>query len=151
MSDQSVSVNRGTAERPFTSLLSEPDIRPSPASQVATNSRKIQCWKLAFRVAGPGADYAFLAAELVALAHCGIQRTRNARLDRVSVRSAGVCHVDRQSGASTPHRQRGADALALFERHVARAILGRIVIRLAISAAFADGECSRSPRRRSRA
>src|SRR5579872_197155 len=96
-------------------------------------------------VAGPGADDAFLAAEFVALAGGFIQRTRNMRLDRIAMGTAGVGHVNRQRGAGTFHRDRLAVAVALLERGGARRIFARIVVSLPVSAAFADGKGARRP------
>src|SRR5204862_1291261 len=67
-------------------------------------------------VAGPGADDAFLAAELVALAGRGIEGRGNLRLHRIAVRAAGILHVDRERSAGALHGDGGALALALLQR-----------------------------------
>src|SRR3954447_5255118 len=96
-------------------------------------------------VAGPGADHAFLAAELVTLLGRGIERTRNFRFYGIAVGTAGIGHVDCERGAGALHGERGAIALALLQRRGARGFLGRIVVSLAVGAAFADGECAGRP------
>jgi AhpC/TSA family len=53
---------------------------------------------------------------------------------------ARVGHVDRQCRAGALHDHRGAVALAVLQRRVARRLLGRIIVGLAIGAAFADGK-----------
>src|ERR1700757_328787 len=104
-------------------------------------------------VAGPGADHAFLAAELIAFARRLVERVRNLRPHRVAVRAARVGHIDGEGGAGTAHGDGLAVALALFERRDARGVFGRIVKSLAIGAAFADGKgagrkCGRRRRHR---
>src|SRR5258706_7341558 len=96
-------------------------------------------------VAGPCADHAFLAAEFITLACRLVERTRNPRLDRVTVGAAWVGQVHRQRGAGALHGQRGAFALALLARGGPRHGLARIVVGLAVGAAFADRECARRP------
>src|ERR1700689_1124337 len=66
-------------------------------------------------VAGPGADHALLAAELVALAGRFIERTRNVRLDRIAVGATGIAHIDRKRGTGALHGNRLAVAAALLE------------------------------------
>src|SRR5947209_18091072 len=101
---------------------------------------------LAPGVAGPGADHAFLAAEIVAFFCGGVQRGGDLRLDRIAVRAAGVAHVDGQRRAGLFHGHRRALALALLPRGGERALLSRIIDRLAVGAAFADGEGARGLR-----
>src|SRR5689334_6439703 len=101
--------------------------------------------KLPLRVAGPGADHAVLAAEFVAFAGGFVERTRNMRAHRITVGTAGVAHVDRECRAGTLHGDRGTFTLALFQRRDAGGILARIIVSLAISAAFADRESARPP------
>src|SRR4051794_16674666 len=101
---------------------------------------------LALGVAGPGADHAFLAAEIVALFGGGVQRGGDLRLDRIAMGAAGVGHVDGKRRAGLFHRNRGALALALLARGGERGLLGRIIDGLAIGAAFADGEGAGGPR-----
>src|SRR5712664_3461081 len=93
-------------------------------------------------VAGPGADHAFLAAELIALAGRLVERTRNPRLDRITVGTAGIGHVNHQRGTGAFHGQRGAIALALLAGRGPRRLLARIVVGSAVGAALADRECS---------
>src|SRR5205823_8775474 len=90
---------------------------------------------------------AFLAAELVAFAGCGIQRTGNMWPDRIAVGAAGIFRVDRQRRTGTLHGHRPAIALALFLRRRPGAGLTGIVIGLAISTAFADRKRARRPGR----
>src|SRR6187397_123776 len=96
-------------------------------------------------VAGPGANHAFLAAELVAFAGRCIERARNLRLHGVAVRAAGVGHVDSECSTGALHGDSGTLAFALLQRRNARGILGRIIEGLAVGAAFTDRECTRSP------
>src|ERR1700682_6501734 len=93
--------------------------------------------KLPLGVAGPGADHAFLAAGFVAFAGRLVERTGNPGLDRVAVGAAGGGHVDRQRGAGALHGQRGALAPAVLAGLGARHLLARIVVGLAVGAAFA--------------
>src|SRR5215468_9526074 len=67
-------------------------------------------------VAGPGADHAFLAAELIALLGRGVERGRNLRFDGIAVSAAGIGHVDRECRAGALHGDGGAGALALLLR-----------------------------------
>src|SRR5437868_15340282 len=46
-------------------------------------------------VAGPGADHAFLAAEIVAFFGGFVQRARHLRLDRIAVGATGIGQVHR--------------------------------------------------------
>src|SRR5271163_3847299 len=98
---------------------------------------------LSLGVAGPGPDHAFLAAIFVAFAGGFVERTRNVRLDRIAVGTAGVGHVDGKRSTSALHRHRFAVAVALFERGSACRIFSRIVIGLSVGAAFADRKCAR--------
>src|SRR5258708_4682386 len=100
-------------------------------------------------VAGPGADDALLAAELVAFARRLVQRARNLRPDRIAVRPARIGHVDGKRRAGALHGDRLAiAALALPERRGARRALGGIVIGAAIGTAFADRKGTGRPRLR---
>src|SRR5262249_35519422 len=72
---------------------------PQSFRGAATGSARPGMTVSAFGVAGPGADHAFLAAELVAFARRLVQRTGNFRPHRVAMRTAGIDHVDRQCGA----------------------------------------------------
>ena len=76
----------------------------------------------------------------MALARRLVERTGNARFDRVSVGTAGIGHVGRQCRARSVHRQRGASALALLECRSSRAGLAGIIIGFTVGAAFADRE-----------
>ena len=96
-------------------------------------------------VAGPGADHACLAAELVALLCRGVERARNFGFYGIAVGAAGIGHVDRERCAGALHGHRGAVALALLQRRGARGCFRLIVIGLAIGTAFADGECAGRP------
>src|ERR1043166_6440877 len=91
-------------------------------------------------IAGPGADHAFLAAEIVAFFGGFVQRVRDLRLDRIAVSAARIDHVHGKRRAGAFHGDRLAVALALFSRGGERRPLGRIVDRLAVGAAFADRE-----------
>src|SRR3954465_963800 len=82
---------------------------------------------LALGVAGPGADHAFLAAEIVAFLGGGVQRGRDLGLDRVAVGAAWVGHVDGKRRAGPLHGHGGALALALLARGGKRLGLGRII------------------------
>ena len=97
-------------------------------------------------VAGPGADHALLAADIVALFRRRVQRTGNVRLHRVTMGAAGIGHVDRQRRAGALHGHGGAFALALLAGRGQRAGFAGIVEGLAIGAAFADRERPRTPR-----
>src|SRR5262249_14853456 len=88
-------------------------------------------------VAGPGADDALLAAEFVALARGGIERGRNLRLHRIAVRATRVLYINRKRRTGALHGHGRALALALLQRRDARGTFRRIVIGLAIGAAFA--------------
>src|SRR5689334_4834700 len=94
----------------------------------------------ALGVAGPGADHAFLAAELVAFARRLIERARNARTHGITMRTAWIFHVDGQRRAGALHGDGGTPALALLQRGDARGILTAVVIGLAEGTAFADRE-----------
>src|SRR3981081_4879540 len=94
----------------------------------------------ALGVPGPGADHAFLAAELIAFARCRVERARNPRFDRIAVGAAGIAHIDRQRSASALHGHRGAFALALLARRGPRVCFAGTIVRLAVGRAFADRE-----------
>src|SRR5262249_15922025 len=67
--------------------------------------------KSTLRVAGPGADDALLAAELVAFAGRGIERGRDMRTHRIAMRAAGIFHIDRERGTGALHGHGRAVAL----------------------------------------
>src|SRR3954465_14300134 len=79
-------------------------------------------------VAGPGADDAFLAAELVTLLCRGIERAGKIRFYGIAVGTAGIGHVDRERGAGALHGERGAIALALLQRRGTPVSLGIIIV-----------------------
>src|SRR5205085_7745061 len=54
-------------------------------------------------VAGPGADHAFLAAEIVAFFGGFVQRVRDLRLDCIAVSAAGIDQVHRKRRAGPLH------------------------------------------------
>ena len=115
--------------------------RLSPGETIRTHMQKT----LSPAVACPGAYNAFPAAEFIALARRRVERAGDVRFDRVTMSAAGIGDVDCERGAGALHRYRSAIALALPQRGGARRILGRIVVRLAIGAAFANRQRARRP------
>src|SRR4029077_6426967 len=99
--------------------------------RVRANARPGMTERSPLGVAGPGADYAFLAAEFVALFGRGVERARYFRLHGVTMRAAGIGHVDGECGTGALHGHSGAIALALFQGSCPRGGLGGIVIGLA--------------------
>jgi hypothetical protein len=101
--------------------------------------------RLALGVASPGADHAFLAAELVAFLGRGIERARYLRRHGVAMGAAGIGHVDRERGTGALHGHSRAVALALLQRGGTGSRFRRVIIGLAVGAAFADRECAGPP------
>src|ERR1700687_1064792 len=97
--------------------------RPQAAYALPLGEVRPRSWRahttiersLPLGVAGPGADDAFLAAGCVAFAGRLVERTGNPGLDRITMRAAGIGHVDRQRRAGALHGHHGAPAPAVLE------------------------------------
>src|SRR5436190_6122520 len=83
---------------------SRPCDQPKVSPRAALAQFTIFGCELSAGVAGPGADDAFLAAELVAVAHGAVLGGRDAWSDRIAVRAARVRHIDGERGTGTLHR-----------------------------------------------
>src|SRR6202034_1265636 len=126
-------------------VMSEKPAREPESQDVLEQDSGVDAIASALSVAGPGADHAFLAAELVTLARGFIERVRNVRLDRIAMGPAGVGHVDRKRRAGVLHRDRRAVPAALLECGRACSAFRRKVKGLSVSAAFSHRKSASGP------
>src|SRR3981081_1486001 len=116
-----------------------PSDRPPQRNQERTTATRPGPMS-ALGVAGPGADDAILAAEVVALLQRGILRLAQPVLDGIAMWTANILAVDGDCPAGTQDRDDLAAAYAFAERCPARGRLFRIIVGKAVGAARPDGE-----------